>query len=174
MSNAHARSAGVTTAATLAILGSVTAFLFWGNFFLTILNSPPDTHGKHFYETHAVVFFFVATVPAALTALGIWTGIGLFQLRPWARLAILTWASIALVFCLLLIAFRPFETFFFPDHFVSDLESLKQFLAIAMILLLLPVSVWSLFFFRTKSVKLQFLAANASSPLQEQSVADKS
>jgi hypothetical protein len=174
MSNTHLRSAGVTTAATLVILGSVTAFLFWGNFLLGILNAPPDAQGKYLYQTHAIALLLIAAVPPALIALGIWTGIGLFQLRPWARLAILTWASIALVFCLLLIAFRPFETFFFPDHFVSDLESLKQFLAIAMILLLLPVSVWSLFFFRAKSVKLQFLPANSSSPLQGQSVADKS
>jgi multisubunit Na+/H+ antiporter MnhB subunit len=174
MSNPISRSAGVTAAATLAILGSVSAFFFWGNFFLTLLNAPPDARGNHLYETHPVAFLVIATVPSVLIALGIWTGIGLFQLRRWARRAALTWASIALLFCLLMIAFRPFETFFIPDHFVSELESLKQLIAVAIVLMLLPVSVWWLFFFRTESVKLQFLAAESGGPLQEQSVADKS
>jgi hypothetical protein len=174
MSNPNPRSAGVTAAATLAILGSVAAFFFWGNFFLTLLNAPPDAQGNYLYQTHPVAFLMIATVPSALIALGIWTGIGLFQLRRWARLAALAWASIALVFCLLMIAFRPFETFVIPDHFVSELESLKQLIAVALLLMLLPVSVWWLFFFRTKSVKLQFLAADSAGPLQEQPVADKS
>jgi hypothetical protein len=174
MSNSHPRSAGVTAAATLAILGSVTSFFLWGNLFLALLNAPPDDQGKHLYQTHTVAFLLISTVPSVLIALGIWTGIGLFQLRRWARVAALTWASIALVFCLLMIAFRPFETFFIPDHFVSELESLKQLIAIAIVLMLLPVSIWWLFFFRTESVKLQFLAADSGAPLQERSVADNS
>jgi hypothetical protein len=174
MANPTPRSAGVTAAATLAILGSLIAFLFWGNLFLTLLNAPPDPQGNHLYQTHTVAFLMIATIPSVLIALGLWTGIGLFQLRRWARFAALTWASIALVFCLLMIAFRPFETFFIPDRFVSELESVKQLIAIAIVLMLLPVSVWWLFFFRTESVKLQFLAADAGTPLQEQPLADKS
>jgi len=178
MSNPKPRSAGVTASATLAILGSVTAFFFWGNFFLALLNAPPDSQRNHLYQTHPAAFLMITIVPSVLIALGIWTGIGLFQLRRWARLAALTWASIALVFCLLMIAFRPFETFFIPDRFVSDLESLKQLIAIAIVLLLLPVSVWWLFFFRIESVKLQFLAADSAGPLRdplhEKSVAGKS
>jgi hypothetical protein len=174
MARSNPRSAGVTAAATLAILGSVTAFFLWGNLFLTLLNAPPDPQGKYLYQTHTVAFLLIATVPSVLIALGMWTGIGLFQLRPWARLAALTWASIALVFCLLMIAFRPFETFYIPDHFVSELESLKQLMAIGILLMLFPVSVWWLFFFRAESVKLQFLAADSDGPRQEQSVADKS
>jgi hypothetical protein len=174
MSNPHARSAGVTAAGTLAILGSVTAFYFWGNLFLALLNAPPDLQGKHLYQTHPVAFLLIAMVPSALIALGLWTGIGLLQLRRWARLAALTWASIALVFCLLMIAFRPFETFFIPDHFVSELESLKQLIAVACVLMLFPVSVWWLFFFRTERVKLQFLSADSGGPPQEQSIAEKS
>jgi len=53
-------------------------------------------------------------------------------------------------------------------------ESLKQLLAIGFILMLLPVSIWWLFFFRSEGVKMQFLAADSSTALQEQSVAHKS
>ena len=174
ISNRPARSAGVTAAATFALLGSVTAFFVWGNFFLALLNSPPDDRGRHIYQTHTIAFLLIAVVPSILIALGIQTGIGLFQLRSWARVAALTWASIALVFCLAMIAFRPFETFFIPDHFVSELVSLKQLIAISFVLMLLPVSVWWLFFFRMKSVKIQFLPADSEGAAQEPPAAEKS
>jgi len=173
MTNRVPRSAGVTAAATLAILGCATAFFVWGHFFLAVLNAPPDVRGKHLYQTHTVAFLLIAIVPAGLIALGIRTGIGLFQLRSWARVAALIWASIALVFCLAMIAFRPFETFFIPDHFVSQVESLKQLLAISFFFLLFPASVWWLFLFRSKSVKMQFGAADAGSPLREPATAVK-
>ena len=174
MSNPHPRSAGVTAAATFAILGGVFALYLWGNLFLALLDAPPDAQGKFLYQTHTLAFLLVSIVPSTLIALGVWTGIGLFQLRSWARIAALTLASMALAFCLLIIAFRPFETFFISDKFISPAESLKQLLAIGFILMLLPVSIWWLFFFRSKGVKTQFLAADSNGALQEQSVADKS
>jgi hypothetical protein len=92
----------------------------------------------------------VVLVPPALIALGIRTAIGIFQLRPWARIAALIWAASALTLCLSLIAFRPFETFFIPHKFVHEAELFKQLVAISFIMLLLPVSVWWLFLFRQK------------------------
>jgi hypothetical protein len=173
MPNRRSRSAGVTAAATFAILGSVAALFVWGFFFLGLLNAPPDDQGKHLYQTYIFAFLLIAIVPPGLIALGIRTGIGLFQLRPWARLAALIWASIALVFCLAVIAFRPFETFVIPDHFVSELESFKQLVAISFIFMLFPVSVWWLFFFRIKSVKMQFLPAESENPVQESLAAEE-
>jgi hypothetical protein len=156
MGNLRPRSAGVTAAATLVILGCSSAFILWGVFLLNLLNAPLNQDGKHFYELYPVTVLLLALVPSIFMALGIRTGIGLFQLRPWARMAALVWACISLAFCLTLIALRPFETFFIPDHFVGPLESLKQLISIAVVILLLPVSVWWLFLFRAKSVKEQF------------------
>jgi hypothetical protein len=156
MENLRPRSAGVTAAATLAILGCSSSFILWGIFLLNLLNAPPNQHGKRFYELYPVTVLLIALVPSTFMALGIRTGIGLFQLRPWARVAALAWACVSLAFCLGLIAFRPFETFFIPDHFVGPTESLKQLIAISVVILLLPVSVWWLFLFRAKSVKEQF------------------
>ena len=166
MGNPRLRSAGVTAAATLAILGSASALLAWGYFVLLVLNAPPDIHGKHLYQLFPLAFALVAVVPPALIAIGVRMGIGLLQLRPWARLAALIWASVALFFCLGMIAFRPFETFFFPNRFVTEFQSFRQLVAIAFIIMLMPVSIWWLFYFRAKSVRLQFLAAEAeaSSP----------
>jgi hypothetical protein len=55
-----------------------------------------------------------------------------------------------------MIAFRPFETFFIPSHFVSEVESFKQLFAISLVIALFPVSLWSIFFFRLPKVKRQF------------------
>jgi hypothetical protein len=173
MSNPHPRSAGVTAAATLAILYGISALLIWGSLFLALLNAPPDVHGRHIYETEAFAFVMVVFVVPAMIALLIRTGIGIFQLRSWARWAALLWASLALVFCLAVIAFRPFETFFFPHHFVSEVVSLKQMIAISFVFMLLPISVWWLFYLRSEGVKKQFSAAGAEAPAPEPSVLNK-
>jgi hypothetical protein len=155
MGNSRPRSAGVTAAATLAILGCSSAFFLWGYFLVSLLNAHAE-QGKPVYQSHLGLFAVVALVPSGLIALGIRTGIGLFQLRPWARVSALAWAGIAATFCLMIIALRPFETFFIPDRFVAPTESLKQLLVIGFVILVLPVSVWWLFLFRTKAVKEQF------------------
>lgn len=161
------RSASVTCAAALAILGSVSAFYVWGSLFLGVLNSPPVSHGKHLYELYPFTLLLMFSVPLFLIASGIRTGIGLFQLKPWARRAALMWAGVALFFCLYMIAFRPFETFFIPDHFVSEVESFKQLLAISLIVALFPISVWWIFLFRIPSVKRQFERPLQSEPVQD-------
>lgn len=157
MGQVRPRSVGVTAAATYAILCCLTAFLFWSYLFLTIVNAPADEQGAHLYQTFPVQFLFLALVPPALIALGVRTAIGLFQLRPWARVGALVWASMSLTLCLALIAFRPFETFYIPEHFVREAELYKQLIAVSFMLMLFPVSVWWLFYFRAKGVKMQFL-----------------
>jgi hypothetical protein len=160
------RSAAVTCAAALAILGSATALLVWGSFFLDLLNTEADVRGRKIYEAHPIITFLVGTVPFFLIASGFRTGIGLFQLKPWARRAALVWAGVALLFCSWFIAFRPFETFIIPEHFVSEVESLKQLLALSLVFATLPVSVWWIFLFRMESVKRQFVPRPAEAAPQ--------
>jgi hypothetical protein len=160
----NTRSAGVTTAATLAMLGSGCALLVWGWLFIGLLELLRDPQGTQAYLAHPTAFFSMALVPPLLIASGIRMGIGLFQLKPWARKAALLWAIIALVFSLSMIAFRPYQTFVIPEHFVSETDSLKQLLAVAMLLSLFPVSVWWIFYFTRPGVKLQFQEANPANP----------
>ena len=143
------------------------ALFIWGASILPLINLQPDISGKHLYEVRPLAFALVALVPPMLIALGLGTGIGLFQLRSWARRAALLWASIALAFCLSMIALRPFETFAIPEQFVTEVESMRQLLAISVVVMLLPVSIWWLFFFRLKSVVAQFDAPRAPSSLSE-------
>jgi len=156
MENPRPRSAGVTAAATFAILGCVSVLCLWGYILLNLVNAPADEHGHRFYEIHATAFFLVALVPPLMLATGIRTAIGLFQLRPWARISAMIWAAVALLGSLWLIAFRPFETFVISEHFVREADSLRQLFAIAFVFMLFPASVWWLFLFRMKSVKAQF------------------
>jgi hypothetical protein len=150
------RSAGVTASAALALMVSIASLLLWGWMFLPLLSLPPDSNGKYVYHTQWLAFSILALLPPVFVAVGVRTSIGLLQLKPWARRAAILMASIGLVLSLTMIAMRPFETFFIPDRFVSEVESLKQLLAIAFVFMLLPISVWWLFFFRFKGVKAQF------------------
>jgi hypothetical protein len=166
-SPSYARSAGVTASATLAMLGSASALLIWGWVFQGLATLPRDAAGRHAYQTHPIEFFSLALVPPLLIAMGLRMGVGLFQLKPWARKAALLWAAITLTFSLSVIAFRPYQTFVIPEQFVSEAESLKQLLAVALLIFTFPISVWWIFYFTRPSVKLQFQSANpTSAPLE--------
>ena len=159
------RSAGVTCAAALCFLGSVTALYLWGGFFLNLINAAVAPGGANVFRQHPLAAFTIVTIPFFLIASGIRLGIGLFQLKPWARRAALLWAVAAVCCSLLLIAFRPYETFFIPEHFVSETESLKQLIAISLVFATFPIGVWWVFLFRRESVKRQFeTSANTASP----------
>jgi hypothetical protein len=160
MANPGPRAASVTAAATLALLSCATCFFIWGYVLLILFNYSLDSRGRHFYQIYPLYFLVVALVPSTVIGLGIRTGIGVFQLRPWARVAALVWAATTLAFCLALIALRPFETFVIPDTFVGPAQLLQQLVSLAFIILLLPASVWWLFLFRSKKVKRQFAAAS--------------
>lgn len=154
------RSAGVTAAAAYAILCCVSALLLWGYLMLTLLNAPRDDQGHTFYEVFPRTFFLVALVPPALIAGALRTAVGVLQLRPWARLLSMIWAAGCVSFCLAIIAFLPFETFVIPRQFVSQTVSTKQMVAVSLVVMLLPVSVWWLFYFRRRNVKQQFLESD--------------
>ncbi len=150
------RSAGITAAATLIILESVTVLLVWLFFVVSLVNLPPDDSGRHIYQYLPVTFLLLASVPPLISAIGIRIGVGLFNLKAWARVGALIWGAIALALCLGIIATRPFETFVFPEHVVTDIEYARQLLVISVLILFLPMGAWLLFFFRRGSVKAQF------------------
>jgi hypothetical protein len=156
MATTQPRSAGVTAAATLLIMYSVSGLLLWAYFFIPLLDTPLDDSGKHMYELYPIAFFLLASIPPALIAVGVRIAIGLFHLKSWARIGGLIGAAIATALCLLVIARWPFETFVIPYHFVGPIQSMKQRLMISFVIMLLPVNVWWLFLFRMKSVKAQF------------------
>jgi len=161
------RSAGVTAAATLGLLGSVSAFVVWGWFFVSTVNLSPDAQGRHAYQTHPIAFFTFTFIPPLLVATCIRTCVGLFQLKPWARRSALLWAAFALLFSSSVIALRPYETFAIPTEFVSSLESLKQLLAVSFVVFTFPAGAWCLLYFTRKRVIAQFDSALESGPAEQ-------
>lgn len=164
---ARTRSAGVTAAATLGVLGSATALLFWGWFFRSMLSLPLDNHGKQPYQTHPISFFAIAIIPPLLIALGLRTSIGLFQLRSWARRGALLWGVLALLFSASIIAFHPYETFVIREEFVPAEVSFKQLVAVSFVIFTFPSAAWCLLYFTRKRVIAQF--AEEGSPSAEES-----
>jgi hypothetical protein len=160
MDGARPRSAGVTAAATYALLCCAGAFVLWGIVFLRVLNIH-DEQGRAYYELYPLMFAATTLLPPAIIAAGARTAIGVLQLRPWARVLSMVWAGVCLVLCLALIAFRPFQTFVIPRHFVSEITLARQMISISLVFMLLPVSIWWLFYFRTRSVKSQFQQAGS-------------
>lgn len=153
------RSAGVTAAATLGILGSISALFAWGWFVHAMFGLPADSHGKQVYETHPISFFGIALLPPLLIGMGFRIGIGLFQLRPWARRGALLWATLALAFSSAVIAFRPYETFVIPNELVSGEVSFRQLLAVGFVIFTFPFGAWWLILFTRRHVIAQFEAA---------------
>ena len=156
MVNPPSRSAGVTAAATFLILQCIAVLGVWGYFLVNMANAVLDQQGHHIYELYPKAFALYALLPPLILAICVRTAIGLFELRPWARIGAMVWAVLALIACLWLIAFRPFETFVIPEHFVREIDSLRQLFAISFVFMLFPTSVWWLFLFRMKNVKAQF------------------
>lgn len=165
---AEPRSAGVTAAATLGILGSVSALFAWGWVLLALLELPRDTHGRHAFELHPFSFLAIALGPPLLIAMGLRISIGLFQLRSWARRGALLWATLALAFSSAVIAFRPYETFVISDNFVSAAVSLRQLLAVSFVIFTFPFGAWWLVYFTRKHVIAQFEPAVAQDSPQPQ------
>jgi hypothetical protein len=161
MGSVQSRSAGVTAAATYAILCCTTAFVVWGYVFLILLNAAPSDDGHYFYQLFPVKFLLVALLPPAVIGFGVRTAVGLLHLRPWARWTSMVLAAIFLVLSLVIIAFRPFETFVIPHQFVNQGVLTQQMIWFSFVIMLLPASIWWLFYFRTRKVKLQFCPPEA-------------
>ena len=79
------RPAGVTASAVVTFLGSALVLLLGG--LMIAMSRRPAPGGGAVAAVVGVVF-------VALAALGIWTGLSLLRLRPWARTSILVFAGI--------------------------------------------------------------------------------
>jgi hypothetical protein len=91
-----ARPAAVTASGVVAIAGSLAAIamgaLTLASLFMTRPAGAP--------ENSVVAVVWSVTLFLAIGAMGIWTSIGLFRLRPWARTSILIFAGFLAATCL--------------------------------------------------------------------------
>lgn len=150
------RPVAVTASAIVAILGSIFVFLLAvvavaSLFIETTKPKPPNT--AQFVIVGAVMF-------TALAGIGIWTAVGLFRLRQWARTSILVFAvfvAVSSIFTLLVTMAVPMP----PDISAGTERVLRQTMAAAFGIPL-AIAVWWLIQFNRLSTKAAF-----ASPIAE-------
>lgn len=152
------RSAGVTAAASVALLGSAFVFLFSafaGLGLLLIRLKPPSA------EAAPRPFGFLPYVGlltmVGFAAWGVATGIGLIRLRPWARTSTLVVAGLLLAYALpaapMFILMRHMG--FPPDEPPGDLQGVF-FVLLSICGILAGIALWWLILFTRPAVRAQF------------------
>lgn len=149
------RPVGVTASAVVAILGSIFALLLAGIMVATPYIAPPQAqppNGAQFIIAAAGMF-------AVLAGIGIWTAVGLFRLRSWARISILVFAGFLTavsIFSLLITMVVPIG-----EYSAGTVHTFYRTIVV-MFGIPLVVGVWWLIQFNTQSTKAAF-----ASPLAE-------
>jgi hypothetical protein len=144
------RPVGVTASSIVAILGSMFALLLAA--FMAASPFIATAQPKTPYSTQIAVV--AAAITAALAALGIWTAIGVFRLRAWARMSILpfagflgAWAALALIVTMLM----PM-----PPEISAGARQTFRGIAALMFGIPLAIAVWWLIQFNALSTKAAF------------------
>ena len=144
------RPVGVTASAVVAILGSVFALVFAvlavASLFVRMPKPQPPIAAE------AVIYS--GAMFAALAGVGLWTAVGLFRLRPWARTSILVFAvfvAVGSIFTLLVAMAMPMP----PDISAGTERVLRQTMAAAFGIPL-AIAVWWLIQFNRPSTKAAF------------------
>src|SRR4051794_19523209 len=151
------RPVSVTASAIVAILGSLFALLFAAFataslFIATTQPKPPNT---------AQAVIGGAVICAAFAAVGIWTAVGLFKVRPWARTSILVFAgllAVGSIFLLVITAVMPLP----PDSPPGMEQGLRRMMAVVFGVPL-AIGAWWLVQFNTPPTRAAF-ASPAGEP----------
>ncbi len=148
------RSTGVTLSAVLVFFGSAMALLV-GFFLVAALKFAP--HGSIPTPFLRGTLIFDGALDIAFVAWGIASGIGLIRLRQWARMSMLVFSGIMIVFCLIPMVIIPFVPL--PpqsDTLPSNFGLLFRIGVVAFYGLFVALGAFWLYFFNKRSVKDQF------------------
>jgi hypothetical protein len=154
------RPVGITVSAIVAGLGSIVTLLFAvlsiaSLFLVTPQPQPPNA---------PQLVIAAAAMCVAFAVIGMWTAVGLFRLRSWARTSILIFAGFVVVgclFCLLLTMAVPL-----PPEFSASTRRTARLTMALMFAIPLVIGVWWLIQFNAPSTKAAFASpiAGAASP----------
>jgi hypothetical protein len=144
------RPVGVTASAVVAILGSVLLLLFAVMGVASQFMIPPQSQ----LPNSTQLLIGGAAIFAALAGLGIWTSVGLFRLRSWARISIVVFACFLAASCVFGLAVTMAMPL--PPGFSRGTEhTFRQSMA-AIYGTPLAIAVWWLIQFNTRSTKSAF------------------
>jgi hypothetical protein len=153
------RPVGVTASAIVAIIGSVFALLFavLAVASLFIAATQPQAPNKPQFVLAGAAMF------AVLAGVGIWTSVGLFRLRSWARTSILVFAGFLAAMCIFSLPVTMAVRM--PPEMASAEQSFRRTMALAFGIPFV-IAVWWLIQFNTRSTKAAFASpiADAAPP----------
>jgi hypothetical protein len=154
------RPAGVTASAVVAIPGSVFALLLAVMAVASLFIEPPQPQPPNI----APFVIGGAAMFAALAGIGIWTSVGLFRLRAWARTSIMVFAAflaVGSIFGLLVAVTVPI-----PPEITAGTQHNFRLAMAAVFAIPLAIAVWWLIQFNTQSTKAAFASpiAGPASP----------
>jgi hypothetical protein len=159
MDSSAKRSASVTAAAVVAILGSLFLLLcFSAAFFIFLLAKLPGATSELPPATRTMMLGTQGFM-ICLSLFGVATGIALIYLRNWARISILIWAGFSVFFGVIGIPIAYLTTFSpAPSAPALPAESITAVRLILVFVYGIPlvIGVWWLILFNRKSVKAQF------------------
>jgi hypothetical protein len=150
------RPVGVTASAIVAVLGSIftllIAVLSVGSLFIEAPQSQPPNSAQFVVAGAAMM--------AAFAGIGLWTSVGLFRLRSWARTSILVFAGFLAagsIFSLMVTMAVPIP----PEFSAGTGQTFRRAMALVFGIPL-AIALWWLIQFNTQSAKAAF-----ASPIAE-------
>ncbi len=145
------RPIGVTVSAVVAIIGSLISLLLAVVMVLSALVvQAQQPEGRTPITIGSVLFFL------ALGALGIWTAIGLFRLRAWARTSILVFAGFLAVSCLIMLVMASMMPLPAVPNAEPGAARMTRPVLIAIFGIPFAIGVWWLFQFNRKGTIAAF------------------
>jgi hypothetical protein len=157
----HARvnakpSASITAAGVVAIIGSVlTAFGISLGLLGVLLSSQLQAQPAltPMIRTMTTAFLFLCL---AISIFGICAGIGLLRLKNWARISVLVWSGLTVVFCAMIILFFIFIPTPTPPNGVPGFSTIVHAFVILFYGLPFVIGVWWLILFNRSEIIRQF------------------
>ena len=154
------RPVGVIASAIVAVVGSIMMLLFAGGVVWALFEPSLQAPGNQ------PPLITLALIAAALGAVGIWTSIGLFALRPWARTSLLVFAGFLVTTCIFGLASLMFVPM--PANARPDNAQAARWGGTAFFGVLLLIAVWWIIQFNTQATKAAFqssLGARSVTPI---------
>lgn len=152
------RSAGVTAAAVVAIVGSALSLLMVALVLLSVVlvgSMPASRSGPTLTGAALIgpIVFYLAS-----GAWGIATAMGLFRLRPWSRISILIFSGLLICVCLLITIVMLVIPIPIPPNSDLQASAIPAIRGILVALFAVPcaIGVWWMIFFNLKSTREQF------------------
>jgi hypothetical protein len=164
------RPAGVTASAIVSIIGSAFMLLAAVGMLVGAFVTPAQAPAQPQVPHMAAVASAMAAVLVGLAALGVWTAIGLFKLRSWARLSILVFAGFMTVMSLftgVTMALAPMP----PGMDPGTMRMIRPTI-VAMYAVPFAIGIWWLVQFNTKATKDAFagIVAPGDGPVRPLSI----